>query len=557
MGDIINMILKNKDEEINKIKSRYQMEKCEAPGEKQNINILAISVSKKYIYLIVESLKCVELLYMDSKTLNPIQNSFFISPYYHTFKGNFTKIWSDRAGNHNIIRYKEKIYYFNILINKVEELKSFKNIEICAVGFDDRNENPKSTGSFLAADCNNNIYECNIQLEKKRKGDYQISEYFKKLTTLVFEDWDTEEEDEDDCFKQKKGNKDRIYGIQFINTKKKKEEIWKNENSCYIIFATKTKLYQFHRIGKETTFLSCFQKFNKNKMLFNDICKYFPEISTKTSSLFTGSDIDFVFKNQDDVDQFGWKTETGFCFGYFNPYSAVPDLIKNFIVIPFEKIDKSGKKMTDLEPLSVTHTKYHIFILYNDCLTIISKLNSKIIHTEYLKREFTGILFNEFTDDNGSILLYSDYGLYKISLKEENKDIWEDYLDKGDYTSALIYSPDNNKLKRKINRMSADADFESKDFLSSVSKYLYSDENFEIVVLKYLMEEQNESLQLYLELYLSKNANNKENNFLECILIISFICEIILKSPTSDKKEKFTYFRQFIRENKRYFKEKN
>jgi len=171
----------------------------------------------------------------------------------------------------------------------------------------------------------------------------------------------------------------------------------------------KQSCINFIELVKKQLFLVVSKIFNKNKMLFNDICKYFQEISTKTSSLFTGSDIDFVFKNQDDVDQFGWKTETGFCFGYFNPYLAVPDLIKNFIVIPFEKIDKSGKKMTDLEPLSVTHTKYHIFILYNDCLTIISKLNSKIIHTEYLKREFTGILFNEFSDDNGTILLYSDY----------------------------------------------------------------------------------------------------------------------------------------------------
>ena len=55
MDHIISKILKNKDEEINKLTSRFQMEKCEVPGEKQNINILAISVSEKYIYLITES----------------------------------------------------------------------------------------------------------------------------------------------------------------------------------------------------------------------------------------------------------------------------------------------------------------------------------------------------------------------------------------------------------------------------------------------------------------------------------------------------------------------
>ena len=31
-----------------------------------------------------------------------------------------------------------------------------------AVGFDDTNKDPNNTGKFLAADYNNNIYECTI-----------------------------------------------------------------------------------------------------------------------------------------------------------------------------------------------------------------------------------------------------------------------------------------------------------------------------------------------------------------------------------------------------------
>ena len=199
MEDIFSNILK--DDKIDKIQNNHQfpIKECRVPGEYQYINILSISVSKKYIYLIEEH---GELLFLDSKTLNPFQFSFKISSFNNTynpkFKENFTKIWTDREGNHNIIRYKGKIYYFNILNNKVEELKSLKNIEICAVGFDDTNENQNSTGIFLFADYNNNIYECEIKLEKQRNGDYKILEYFKKLTTLVFKNWDTEDDDEEE-----------------------------------------------------------------------------------------------------------------------------------------------------------------------------------------------------------------------------------------------------------------------------------------------------------------------------------------------------------------------
>ena len=38
------------------------------------------------------------------------------------FKENFTKIWTDREGNHNIIRYGGKIFYFNIALIKLVKI---------------------------------------------------------------------------------------------------------------------------------------------------------------------------------------------------------------------------------------------------------------------------------------------------------------------------------------------------------------------------------------------------------------------------------------------------
>ena len=159
----------------------------------------------------------------------------------------------------------------------------------------------------------------------------------------------------------------------------------------------------------------------------------------------------------------------------------MPNEINSFIVVPFEKINNKGQKEKGLEPLSVTHTQNHIFILYNDCLTIISKLTSNIIQTIYLQTDFNGIIFDEFAEKNGLILLYSKNGLYKISLTEENKDIWRDYLDSGDYSNAIKWAEGNNKLIRRINRIDAEEDFDKNDFNNSVMKYNLSDEHFEIV----------------------------------------------------------------------------
>jgi hypothetical protein len=531
---------------------KFPITQCQVPGSQSDINILYMTSSKKYLYLLTEN---GEILCIESKTLNPIQQSFSLSSSSssgsNSFKENLTKIWTDRVGNHNIIRYKGKIYYFNVLCGIGKELDCFKNIEICAVGFDDNNDNQKSTGLFLAADCDNNIYECKINLEQ-RTNDYRINDSIQKLTTLVFDDWDTEEDEEYSEPKQPKY--ERIYGIKFLKTTKPEKKRSPNDDFYYIIIATKTKFYQFKGPG-EKTFLQLFERFNKHPILFNDYCRYFPSVP-KISKIFTGSDVDIIYKN-DKVEQFGWKTESGFCFGNFNIIDFLPNDLTNFTVIPFEKINSKGIKETGLEPLSVAHTSNHIFVLYKDCLTIVSKLTSNIVHTEYLERDFNGVVFNEFAEENGIILLYSTNGLYQISLKDENKEIWKDYLDIGDYDNAIKLVEQNKKLKRRIYRIDADEVYDANDYLNSVMKYISSDEKFEIVCLKYLMKDQFDALKLYCELYLSANVEIKEENNIEANLITTLIIELMLNNSKEDRKRDLETFRLFIRENRKYIREGN
>ena len=98
-----------------------------------------------------------------------------------------------------------------------------------------------------------------------------------------------------------------------------------------------------------------------------------------------------------------------------------------------------------------------------------------------------------------------DY-IYQISLKDENKDIWQDYLDTGDYSNAIRCVAGNQKLTRRINRISGDEYYDAKSYKNSAMKYNESDETFEIVCLKYLMKDQIEALKLYCELYLKLNV---------------------------------------------------
>ena len=519
------------------------------PGFQSNINILCMSISKKYIFLLTDR---AELLRIESNTLKPDNQAYTIrsdDKSQGNFKENFTKIWTDRAGNHSIIRFSGKIYYFNSMTSDIKELNIFKGLEICAIGFDDIYNNPKKTGIFLATDYNNNIYECYINVENGPKGEHIIKENKEKVTNICFRDWDTE--DEDEIFEPKNLKNERIYGIKIFRTTKNKKDLKPSDDMYYIIAVTRTRIYEFKGPG-ESSFKQTFGRYNENPLLFNDSCKYFPFNLRK--KCFSGTDLDIIYRNE-RKDQFGWKTDSGFCFGTFSYSGYLPEEIKKFTVIPFDKITSQGNKETDIDPISVTHTLNHIFVLYKDCLTVISKLTSNIIHTQYLQTEYKGLLYNEFYEKNGVILLYSRNGLYQITLEDENKDIWQDYLDIGDYANAQRSCADNTKLIRKINRINADEFFEQKNYLNSAIQYIDSDEKFEVICLKYLMTNQLDALKYYLELYLTKNVYIRDKHNLECNLITTMVIEIFLTK--SDKKSTVEEFRQLIREKKKYLLEGN
>ena len=564
MIDDLESNLLNEDK-VASTSNKFFLETFYLPRTQQNTSILSMSKSKRYIYLVTGKF---ELLRIESDTLKPIEQAYTIpaSNSGKNFYENFTKIWTDREGNHSIIRANGGIYYFNSLGSVVKELKSFKDIEVCAVGFDDRNEDWKSTGNFLAADYLNNIYECSIVVDNIENGDIFIKDSAEKLTSLNYKE---EQEDEDDNNDPRSKNYDRIYGIQFFRATK--SDIQSNDDACYIIAVTKNRFYQFKGPGL-TSFKQIFGRYVRQPTLFNDSCKFFPQ-SNKRKFDYKGTDLDILYRTEqrrvadkksmkiDVFNQFGWKTESGYCYGNFTynntmNSSGLPYELKDFIVIPFAKITSQGEKIMDCEPNCVVHTNNHIFILYKDCLTIISKLTSNIIHTQYCQTEYDHMLYNEFSKD-GVILLSSKNGLFQISLKNENKDIWRDYLEIGDYQKAQNFCG-SELIKQKINRIDAENDFETKnEGKNAASKFANSDEKFEIVCLKYLMKDDFINLYLYLELYMAYNLYKKEpgskdsDKRKEDILQFNLLCTWMVEMFINQGKTK-EEFRQTIRENKRF-----
>ena len=584
-------MIDDEDDYIESTSDKFPMTKISLPSLSPSTNILCISVSRKNIYIVTDHSELIILnsvtfehnnqaLSLVSKEINKPNNQ----------KENLTKIWTDREGIHCIIKYNSSIFYYNCVKCILRELNKLKLIEISAVGFDDylkENEKENYTGKFLVVDHNNKIYECSLKIQSgQNPKEIEIIESVLPLNKILLKDWDSEDDDDYE-FKPNK-NEEIIYGIKFMKTSKQKLTI--DDDYYYIIAVTRTKIYQFIGPGQEG-FQQTFAKYKENPMLYNDCCKYFPRAKSKNDKFDT--DINILYRNSERFYQFGWKTETGFCFGNFNYSNYLPDELNKFTVIPFAKIDNQGKKEIKADPISVTHTQNHIFLLYNDCLTIISKLTSNIIHTQYFTKEYQGIIYNEFSPNGGTILLYSQKELFQVSLKEENADIWEDYLEVGDYPNVQKCLEKNDKLMKKINRIIGDEEFEREDYNNSLSKYLLSDEKFEMVCLKYLIKEKKDILNLYLQMYLEnlekekseydeqkrkekaeqkRRERNSDEDILEVPkkkiedkdyyslgfnLISTLLIELFLNNSKTDKNSEIKDFRVLIREKRKFLLEGN
>ena len=559
----------------NSSSDKYYLAEIDLNEEQRKENIIAMSSSKKNIFFLTESHN---LFVVDGPSLKPINETYTLPEpkEKNEYKEIYNKIWSDREGNHCIIRHKNAIYYFNSTLKEAVELEQFSKKEICAVALDDRNLEIKTTKNFLAADYNNTLYECCIEIvEEKKSKKIKIKDRIEELTILNMDDASLEEENESAESKKKiKPVNDRIYGIKFFHAIR--SNVDQSENNCYIIAVTKNRLYQFIGPGLKT-FKQIIGRYDRNAPLLIESCKHFPKTNKEFKVEF---DILYKFDSVKKVDilfQFGWRTDCGYCYSNFeydkNYNGDLPSNLQNFTILPFQKISKEGKKIVkDLNPNSIIHTQNHIFFLYNDCLTVVSKLTSNIIFTKYFNRKFEQMIYHEFSQDNGAIIITSGNGLYKISLKNENKDIWKDYLQLGDYKTALVNCP-SEEIQQKIRRINAEEEFNKNKEINrkeAAEIYANSDEKFEVICLKYLMDQDTEGLIYYLNCYKKINFKKKENedkdkdkdnidNKLQLNLINTWLIELNLnkkekkdeKDDKDKKDEDIKDFRALVRENKK------
>jgi len=288
----------------------------------------------------------------------------------------------------------------------------------------------------------------------------------------------------------------------------------------YIVATTPTRIYQF--IGGPS-FEECFQNYETNPSF------------TELPGDITRSELQFFSKYSQGLPKsFAWLTGPGIFYGelVFGSQNPGDSVISESSLLTYPRTtntDNNSNRNQNMippstNPLALVITEFHFLLLYEDKLQAVSSLSKSIAWEEYFSKSVSIRLGRDrvmgLASDsiNKTIWLYSQFGVYEVVVNNEDRNVWEMYLEKGQYEDALKYCK-NPAQKDKVWTSQADHYFKINNFKLAAEYYGKSQKSFEEVTLKFINLNEIDALKNYLFHKLSsiKHSQNqtqtKNNNF--------------------------------------------
>ena len=518
-------------------------------------------------------------------------------------KNNKSQIWSNKSGNHVIVKHRGSIYYYNPYFRKnlnlkeiCFEYKSKYYIEPYSIAFDEE-INSQDEFEILVSDYYSEIYDIKIKLNDKKEI---IIDYFEKVHTFK-SNFELEQEaiygQEKKPEKTKSENKDdddndldlnfddinlvtfepgeRIIDMQIFNNKNKNND---KDIEKVVVACSKNMIFQF--VGKESTFIELFKKYSQGSEILKKSYRKFPNDSNNLNYNISHLQIMTSFTSKSNKTTFGCFGGYGYCLGEIeeNTGDKTENNLNNIFVLNYRKPNYLGENKVPIfnqdknplkkppEPIMACQSKLFIIILYENYLIIINKITNRYANSYKLPMRYLDLFFNEF---NKYLYLYTEIDIYRLSLENEEKLAWGNYIEIGKYDLALSLIPKNDDETRiKIHKIKADSLFKQKKYGLAGKEYGFSNEPFEYICYKFLKEGQYSGLISYLKMI--KNYKLNDNNirtynnefFINKYLIYTWLAELLIneESKQSENGElNLKKFREEFKHNKkdRYINKQN
>ncbi|KAK7491492.1 hypothetical protein BaRGS_00017321 [Batillaria attramentaria] len=381
------------------------------------------------------------------------------------------RIFLDPTGRHLIVSMNSQDNYYISLgtsSRKPKPITKLKGHLIESVGWNWQNANEKTTGAILLGSSKGLIFETELtQFDDRSFFQGNIEIYLKQLFSLAGRE-----------------RSEPVTGLQFDRMPSSDLSVYR----YYILATTPGRLYQF--IGSVSTsaeppmFIPLFQQYESG----SDHPQFleFP-------GNFGFSDLHlFMPKFRQAAQTFAWLTGPGIYYGSIDVSgSAGPNSVtSNSKLISYPKDgDEPG-----VHPIGMALTEFHMLVLYPNRMKAICCLNEQMILDDRFGR-LLGICKDPI---RGSIWTYTSQAVFMYKVSRETRDVWQMYLERGEFELAKRYCQDSRFNLEKVLIKQAEHLFETGKYEESATMYARTQNSFEQVALKFIKLPDKEPLQTFI-----------------------------------------------------------
>lgn len=144
--------------------------------------------------------------------------------------------------------------------------------------------------------------------------------------------------------------------------------------------------------------------------------------------------------------------EPGIFFGKIDISNPTPNstVTSDTNLIPYKKEDDDNFSSRE-KPISMVITQFHVLVLFRNCFKAICVLNEEVVFEDYFTETYGRMIGIAKDPAKGTIWIYSEMAVYRYKIVQEDRNIWQIYLDEKNFNRAKYYAKnDSVKLDKVI-----------------------------------------------------------------------------------------------------------
>lgn len=436
-------------------------------------------------------------------------------------------VFMDPTGSHAVVSMDNGAnFYLHASSTRPKKIMKAQGVKITSVAWDRQRGTPENSEAVLVGTDAGSVFEAEFVDGKERtfRKVYQIS------------------------------NQGAIAGVQF--------EHWQlpsGELRYYVMLTTSgsgkrpTRLFQFLGSG-QGGFEPLFAQYTSpDKLRFQEIPG---EISAAQLRFFARQE-------RERAKYFGVLTGDGVFHGefVFGLSSTMENVTTGTGLIPYPGKPAGNERWTP--PVALAVTQYHVILLYQRSVQVISKLNGVLVLDESLDARVGTARGVAIDDTFNNVWVYSSRRILEIVVADEDRNVWKLLLQKAvagagderDFDQALAVCR-TARERQQVFTAQADKLFERGEYDRAAVIYAKTSRSFEEVALQFLEISNRDALLLFLMQKLkSLSGDDKTQQTVLCSWIVELFLDKFnaLKGSAQDVDAHANLlfeFKQFLQDQK-------